>query len=97
MLSTTERPYGAVANPLQVDLVFADGRTTSVPFDGLQAALRDRATADSTGMYAVSTLRVPLPSWAAGAGVRQIVLTGNGDADARFDVRAIDIATMPQS
>ena len=88
-----DRTDGKVANPLLVEVAFADGRTMTARFTGDEAPLRDRATKDATGVYTIATLRIPLPAWAANTALRSIELRGDGKTDARFDIRAIDVTT----
>lgn len=88
-----DRTDGTGANPLIVEVGFADGRTVTIPLTGDEAPLRDRATKDATGVYTIATLRIPLPDWAADAALRSVVLRGDDRTGADFDIRAIDVTT----
>ena len=84
---TDHRP----GSPLAVKVRTSSGRSVTLKVPASDPAVQNRATADMAGTYAISTVRLRLPSWVAATRVTGVDITGDGVAS-KVDIRAIDFA-----
>ena len=89
---SNDRTDHRVGSPLQVVVRTSTGRSVMRKVAATDPSVRDRATADAAGTYAISTVRLRLPNWVTNSRVTSVDIIGDGVAS-KVDVRAIDFAT----